>query len=222
MMATYKGKSLGTWGEIGAYSFHETKNYTCGEGGALLINHEDFIERAEIIREKGTNRTSFFRGEVDKYSWIDIGSSYLPGELVAAFLYAQLEIAQEIKKDRLNSWNGYYEKLKYLKEKGCIELPVIPEGCDHNAHMFYIKVKDLNERTKIIANLRAHNIYAVFHYIPLHSSKAGLKHGSFSGDDIFTTKESERLLRLPLYYKITTDEIDYIVQKINSFFMNSL
>lgn len=218
MMATYKGKSLGTWGEIGAYSFHETKNYTCGEGGALLINHEDFIERAEIIREKGTNRTSFFRGEIDKYSWIDIGSSYLPSELNAAFLYAQLKMAEKIKTNRLRSWNLYFHRLKHLEYLGSIKLPVVPKECKHNAHIFYIKVKSLTERTKLLIRLKSKNINALFHYVPLHNTKAGRKYGRFLGVDRFTTKESERLLRLPLYYNMSKGDIDLVCNTIEAFY----
>ena len=208
---------MGTIGEFGAFSFHETKNYTMGEGGALLIQNKDHIERAEIIREKGTNRSKFFRGQVDKYSWVDIGSSYLPSELNAAYLYAQLEAAEMINNDRLKTWNLYYEGLKELKDRGCIELPVIPDNCEHNAHMFYIKCKDLKERTELIKYLKSHEILAVFHYIPLHTADAGLKYGRFNGEDIYTTKESERLLRLPMFYGLEREKIDYIVDKVRGF-----
>lgn len=218
VMATYKGKVLGTIGDFGTYSFHETKNYTMGEGGALLIQNKNFIERAEIVREKGTNRSKFFRGEVDKYSWIDLGSSYLPSELNAAYLYAQLEEAEKINKERLNIWNCYYKGLKELEEKGFIELPVIPVHCQHNAHMFYIKCKDLKERTELIQHLKDHDILAVFHYIPLHSAEAGLKYGRFNGKDRFTTKESERLVRLPLHYGLEENNVHYVISKIAQFY----
>lgn len=218
VMSTYKGNALGTIGDFGAYSFHETKNYTMGEGGAILIQNKDFIERAEIIREKGTNRSKFFRGQVDKYSWVDIGSSYLPSELNAAYLFAQLEEAGKINNNRLHTWNCYYEGLKVLEERGVIELPVIPEHCQHNAHMFYIKCKDLVERTKLIDYLKINNILTVFHYIPLHTAEAGLKYGRFNGEDKYTTKESERLVRLPLYYGLSKENLDYIVSKILDFY----
>ena len=219
MMSTYNGKALGSIGDLGAYSFHETKNYTCGEGGAILINDKKYIERAEIIREKGTNRSQFFRGEVDKYGWQDIGSSWLLSELNAAVLYAQLERAAEINENRLKTWNLYFENLEPLREKEYIDLPHVPVQCKHNGHMFYIKLKDLKERTRMIDYLRKNDIYPVFHYVPLHSSPAGLKFSRFSGGkDRFTTKESERLLRLPLYYGISMDEISYICQKIKTFY----
>lgn len=218
VMSTYKGKSLGTIGDFGCYSFHETKNYSMGEGGALLIKNKKFIERAEIIREKGTNRSKFFRGQVDKYSWVDIGSSYLPSELNAAYLYAQLEEANTINQDRLFSWNTYYNLLTPLKEKGYIKLPFIPKECSHNAHMFYIKVKDIEERSKMIEYLNEYGISSVFHYIPLHSSIAGEKFGVFHGEDKYTTKESERLLRLPMYYSLEKEDIEFIVKKIYQYY----
>lgn len=218
IMANYKGKALGSIGHIGCYSFHETKNYTCGEGGAILINDERFIERAEIIREKGTNRLRFLQGQVDKYTWVDIGSSYLPGELNAAFLYANLQMAEEVKKKRLCLWNRYYENLEKLKLKGTVELPYIPSNCEHNAHMFYIKLKDIEERQNVIHFLKDHGIQTVFHYIPLHSSLAGKMFGRFIGEDKYTTIESERLLRLPLYYDLTLEEVDYITKHIEKFF----
>ena len=221
VMATYKGKALGTIGDIGCYSFHETKNYIMGEGGAILINNNKFIERAEIIREKGTDRSKFFRGEVDKYSWVDLGSSFLPSELNAAYLYAQLEEADNINKKRLNIWNRYYDGLIELKNEGALELPNIPKDCNHNAHMFYIKVKSLEERTKLINYLKEKDIMSVFHYIPLHSSKAGIHFGRFNGEDNYTTKESERLLRLPLYYDLKLEEVNLIIETIKNFWGNN-
>ncbi len=218
VMSNYKGQALGTIGDIGCYSFHETKNYTMGEGGAILIQNHNVLERAEIIREKGTDRSKFFRGQVDKYSWVDIGSSYLPSELNAAYLYAQLEEAEKINEDRLNTWNTYYNGLVGLQQKGLIELPFVPKECKHNAHIFYIKCKDLYERTELINHLKEKEIMAVFHYIPLHTSKAGLKYSRFNGTDNYTTKESERLLRLPMYYNIEKNKIDYIVECINRFY----
>ncbi len=218
VMSTYKGKALGTIGDYGCFSFHETKNYSMGEGGAILIQAEDKIEDAEIIREKGTDRSRFFRGQVDKYTWVNHGSSYLPSELNAAYLYAQLEMADEINNARLHVWNRYYEGLKDLKEAGKIELPVIPKGCVHNAHMFYVKAKDLQERTALISFLKQNDILAVFHYIPLHSAPAGLKFGRFHGEDVYTTKESERLCRLPLYYGLTDEQVDYIISKVKEFY----
>ncbi|MGJ0342795.1 dTDP-4-amino-4,6-dideoxygalactose transaminase [Aliarcobacter cryaerophilus] len=219
MMSTYKGKALGTIGHLGAFSFHETKNYTsAGEGGLLIINDEKFTQRAEIIREKGTNRSLFFRGMVDKYSWIDIGSSYLMNDVSAAYLWGNLEKADEINQNRLNSWKKYYDGLKELENTGFIELPKIPDGCVQNAHMFYIKVKDLKERTALLDDLNKNGIYAVFHYVPLHSSEAGLKFSKFFGKDIYTTKESEKLIRLPIYYKLEDKDIKHIVNIIYKFF----
>lgn len=218
VMSKYNGQALGTIGDFGTYSFHETKNYTMGEGGSLLIQNKDLIERAEIIREKGTNRSKFFRGQVDKYSWVDVGSSYLPSELNAAYLYAQLEEAEMINNNRLKTWNLYYEGLKELEGKGLIELPVIPSKCEHNAHMFYIKCKDLEERTKLIKYLKDNKILAVFHYIPLHSAEAGIRYGRFHGEDRYTTVESERLLRLPLYYNLEEEKTNYIIEKIFDFY----
>lgn len=218
IMSTYKGQALGTFGTFGCLSFHETKNFSMGEGGALLINDENYIERAEIIREKGTNRSKFFRGQIDKYTWVDFGSSYLPSELNAAYLYAQLEAANEITADRLASWNRYYERLKPLADKGAIELPFIPEHCTQNGHMFYIKVKDLEERTKFIAYLKDNGIGAVFHYIPLHSAPAGTRYGRFHGEDKFTTKESERLVRLPMYYGLAASDIEKVCDAVNKFY----
>lgn len=219
VMSFYKGRALGSIGDFGCYSFHETKNYSMGEGGAVLVNHEKNVERAEIIREKGTNRTKFFRGQVDKYTWVDLGSSYLQSELNCAYLYAQIENPDIINNDRLQSWNTYYELLTPLKEKGCIDLPVVPEGCVHNAHMFYIKTKDLEERSRLIAFLKENGIGAVFHYIPLHSSPAGQQFSRFHGEDKYTTKESERLLRLPMYYGLEKKDIEYVVSKIKEFYI---
>lgn len=218
VMSKYKGKALGTIGDFGCYSFHETKNYSMGEGGALLIRDDKYIEDAEIIREKGTDRSKFFRGQVDKYTWVSAGSSYLPSDMNAAYLYAQLEMADEINQARLEIWNTYYKGLKPLADAGKIELPVIPEGCTHNAHMFYIKAKDITERTALISFLKENEILSVFHYIPLHTSPAGKKLGRFNGEDVYTTKESERLTRLPLYYGLTKEQNFYIIDKIKEFY----
>ena len=206
VMSTYKGKALGTIGDFGCFSFHETKNYSMGEGGALLIRDSEYNEKAEILREKGTNRSKFFRGQVDKYTWVAYGSSYLPSELNAAYLWAQLQQADEINEDRMRSWNRYYKALKPLENAGKLELQKIPEGCVHNAHMFYVKLKNLEERTAFIAGMRERGVQCVFHYIPLHSAPAGKKFGRFEGIDCFTTKESERLCRLPLYYGLRENE----------------
>lgn len=218
VLSTYKGQALGTIGDYGCYSFHETKNYSMGEGGALLIKNEDMIETAEILREKGTNRSKFFRGQIDKYTWVNYGSSYLPSELNAAYLYAELEMADEINQNRLDSWNRYDTELNDLKEQGKIELPYIPEECVHNAHMFYIKTKDLNERTGLIAFLKKNGVGAVFHYIPLHSAPAGRKFGRFHGEDKYTTKESERLLRLPMYYGLSKEDQDNVIELVHEFY----
>lgn len=218
IMSTYKGKALGTIGDYGCYSFHETKNFSMGEGGALLIKDGGNVLRAEIIREKGTNRSQFFRGEVDKYSWQAPGSSYLPSELNAAYLWAQLEKADEITKNRMHAWELYYKMLTSLQMKERVFLPFIPENCTHNAHMFFIKAKDLDERTELIDFLKSNGIGAVFHYVPLHSSVAGKKLGVFHGEDIRTTKESERIVRLPLYYGITDDEVEYVCDKVKEFY----
>ena len=218
MMATYKGQYLGTIGDFGSYSFHETKNYSMGEGGSININNPAYIERGEIIREKGTNRSKFFRGEIDKYSWVDVGSSYLPSELNAAYLYAQLEVAEQINKKRLDLWDNYYNGLHDLQEQEYLELPYIPSECQHNAHMFYIKLKNLDQRTQMLDYLRKKGIYAVFHYVPLHSSKAGKEFGEFVGDDIYTTKESDRLLRLPMFYGLSMELSDYVIDCIHGFF----
>lgn len=218
IMSSYKGRALGTIGDFGCLSFHETKNYSMGEGGALLIRENDAIEKAEIIREKGTNRAKFFRGQIDKYTWVEAGSSYLPSELNAAYLYAQLEQADVIYNDRMNSWEKYYERLTPLAKSGKIELPYVPDGCVHNAHMFYIKVKDLKERTALISYMKEHDIMCVFHYIPLHSAPAGKKYGRFNGEDKYTTKESERLMRLPLYYGLSDEDHQMVCKTIEEFF----
>lgn len=218
VMSTYKGRALGTIGTFGCYSFHETKNYSMGEGGALVINDPAYIERAEIIREKGTNRSLFRLGQVDKYTWVDRGSSYLQSDLNAAYLWAQLERADEINDDRLATWHAYYEAFAPLAEAGRVELPVVPEGCVHNAHMFYLKVRDLEERTAFIEHLKQHGVMAVFHYVPLHSSPAGLKFGRFHGEDVFTTRESDRLVRLPMYYGLSEDDRLTIIDIVNDYF----
>ena len=218
VMSKYKGKSLGTIGDYGCYSFHETKNYSMGEGGAILIRDAKDSDRAEIVREKGTDRSRFLRGQVDKYTWVAAGSSYLPSDLNAAYLYAQLEVADKINKNRLATWDNYYEGLKELEKQGDLILPYIPEKCEHNAHMFYVKLKNLEERTKMSDYLRKKGIYAVFHYVPLHSAKAGQKYGEFVGEDVYTTKESERLLRLPMYYGLKKELSDYIIECIKGFF----
>lgn len=216
--STYKGKQLGTLGDFECYSFHETKNFSMGEGGALLIKDFRDVEQAEIIREKGTNRSKFFRGQIDKYTWVDFGSSYLPSDMNAAYLWAQLEKVEEICSDRINSWNRYYKGLEKLSQTGCIELPFIPDECEHNAHMFYIKTKNLDERTSLIKYLKENDVMSVFHYIPLHTAPAGKKFGRFNGEDKYTTVESERLLRLPLYYGLKAEEVDKIVDLICNFY----
>lgn len=219
MMSTYKGKPLGTIGHLGAYSFHETKNYTSGgEGGLLLINDKRFLQRAEVIREKGTNRSQFFRGQVDKYTWVDLGSSYLPSELQAAYLWGQLEKADEINQNRLATWQHYERELGAFEQAGELDLPLVPEYCQHNAHMFYIKLKNLEVRTAFIEHLKQHDVMAVFHYIPLHSAPAGRLFGTFVGEDQHTTRESERLVRLPLFYGLTAQERDQVIQAVHSFF----
>lgn len=217
VMSEYKGHALGTIGDLGCYSFHETKNYTMGEGGALVINNEKYIERAEIIREKGTNRSQFYRGEIDKYSWVDIGSSFLPSEFNVSYLYGQLEMADEINDNRMNTWNYYYEQLTPYMESGKLELPHVPIECKHNAHMFYVKLKDLEERTRFIEYMRERKIGCVFHYVPLHSSVAGSQFGRFSGEDSFTTRESERLVRLPMFYRLERSQTKEIIGTIKKF-----
>lgn len=218
VMSTYKGKALGTIGDFGCYSFHETKNYSMGEGGALVINNDKFMEKAEILREKGTNRSKFYRGQVDKYTWVDFGDSYLPSDINAAYLWPQLLIADEINDNRLASWNRYYDGLKDLEDAGLLELPSIPEGCVHNAHMFYIKLKDLEQRTEFLSFMKMADIGCVFHYVPLHSAPAGEKFGRFHGEDVCTTRESDRLVRLPMYYRLSTDDTDRVIATIHDFF----
>ena len=215
--AYYKGRALGTIGDFGCFSFHETKNYTMGEGGALLFQKDGYLEKAEILREKGTDRSKFFRGQVDKYTWVDFGSSYLPSELNAAYLYAQLEQADKIDEHRMAIWSLYNERLAPLEEAGYIERPFVPDYAKHNAHMFYMKVKDLSIRSRLIAFLKENGVHSVFHYIPLHSATAGRKFGRFCGEDIYTTRESERLMRLPMYYGLSLDEANYIVDTIYRF-----
>lgn len=218
IMASYKGKALGTIGDMGCFSFHETKNFSMGEGGALLLQDEKYIENAEIFREKGTDRSKYYRGQVDKYRWMNYGSSYLPSDMNAAYLWAQLEMADEITNTRLARWEQYNEQLKPLAQRGLLELPTIPEGCVHNAHMYYAKAKDLQERTALIDFLKKNGILSVFHYVPLHSAPAGMKFGRFHGEDKYTTKESERLFRLPMYYRLKEEEVDYIVSKVKEFY----
>ena len=218
IMSTYKGQALGTFGEFGCFSFHETKNFSMGEGGAILLRDEKYVEAAEIFREKGTDRSKFYRGQVDKYRWVDFGSSYLPSDMNAAYLWAQLEKAQEIADARLAIWNQYHEELQILQEKGKLELPYVPEHCTHNAHMFYVKAKDLEERTALIDFLKQNDILAVFHYVPLHTAPAGLKYARFHGEDVYTTRESDRLIRLPLYYGLEAEKVTYICEKVKEFY----
>ena len=218
VMSTYKGKALGTFGEFGCFSFHETKNYSMGEGGAILIRDEKYIENAEIFREKGTDRSKFNRGQIDKYTWRNYGSSYLPSDMNAAYLWAQLEMAEEMNDARLSIWEQYKKELTPLAEAGKIELPTVPDGCVHNAHMFYIKAAEIEERTELEKFLKENGIWAVFHYIPLHSAPAGVRFGRFHGEDEYTTKESERLLRLPMYYGLKQEEVSYICQKVREFY----
>ncbi len=218
IMSKYKGKYLGTIGDIGCFSFHETKNLSMGEGGAIVINNEEYIDRAEILREKGTDRSRFYRGQVDKYTWVDKGDSFLPSELNAAYLYPQLLKAEDMTAHRIECWYGYYRGLKHLSDEGKIELPVIPEGCVQNGHMFYIKLKGIKERTELISYLNKNDIGSVFHYIPLHSAPAGIKYGRFNGEDIYTTKEAERLLRLPMHCELSTEDVGRVCEAINRFF----
>ena len=218
VMSSYKGRALGTIGDFGCYSFHETKNYSMGEGGAILINNDKYIERAEILREKGTNRSQFFRGQVAKYNWVDFGDSYLQSDLNAAYLWAQLEMADEINNDRMKTWNKYYEAFRSYKEEGIIELPVIPDGCVHNAHMFYIKLRNIESRQSFISYMKDNGIYCTFHYVPLHSAPAGLKYGRFNGEDEYTTKESDRLVRLPMYYNMDEEDRNTVIKRAIEFF----
>lgn len=218
IMCTYKGKALGTIGDFGCFSFHETKNFSMGEGGAILIRDPEYIEKAEILREKGTDRSKYYRGQVDKYRWQNFGSSYLPSDINAAYLYSQFEVAETINQARRDRFHQYYELLTPLMEAGRIELPVIPEGCEQNGHMFYIKTKDMEERTALIDFLKENDIMAVFHYIPLHTAPAGMKFGRFHGMDRYTTKESERLLRLPMFYQLTPEQVEYIAGKVKEFY----
>lgn len=213
VMATYKGEFLGSLGDLGTFSFHETKNYCCGEGGALLINNAKYIERAEILREKGTNRSQFFRGEVDKYSWVDIGSSYLPSEIVAAYLYGQLEQAEEINRERLRLWNRYYDRLSAIPDRGLLKLPIVSEACGHNAHMFYVLLPDIETREAVRSFLQEKGCSAVFHYVPLHSSVAGSRFGN-NPDLPVTDNVSARLLRLPLFCGLSDDDVDYVCQSL--------
>jgi dTDP-4-amino-4,6-dideoxygalactose transaminase len=221
VMSSYKGRALGSIGQMGCFSFHETKNFTCGEGGALLLNEESFVPRAEIIREKGTNRSRVFRGQVDKSTWVDVGSSYLPSEINAAYLLAQFDQANAINEDRLASWNDYYEGLKELGQQEWIELPTVPIHCKHNAHIFYIKTKDLSERTRLLWYLKDNGVGAAFHYVPLHSTPVGMKNGLFHGKDRYTTQESDRIIRLPMYYRLTKDQIGRVIDIIYSFYAES-
>ena len=218
MMSYYKGMPLGTIGDFGCFSFHETKNFSMGEGGAILIRDEKYTENAEILREKGTDRSKYFRGQVDKYRWQNFGSSYLPSEMNAAYLYAQLEVAEEIQQSRIDRWEQYYALLKPLADLGKIELPVIPEDCTNNGHMFYLKTKDLEERTALFDFLKENDILPASHYVPLHSAPAGMKFGRFHGEDKYTTKESDRLLRLPMFHQLTKEQVDYIVSKVKEFY----
>ena len=217
VMSSYKGSALGTIGTFGCYSFHETKNYSMGEGGAILFQDDRYLEPAEILREKGTNRSQYFRGQIDKYTWVGYGSSYLPSDMNAAYLWAQLEEADKINDKRLSIWNFYHEELKELEDKGVLERPYIPEYATHNAHMYYIKVKDLRVRTKLLAYLKERGILSVFHYVPLHSATAGKKFGRFHGEDVYTTKESERLCRLPMYYSLSLEEAAEVVKALKEF-----
>ncbi len=218
VMSEYKGQALGTIGDYGCYSFHETKNYSMGEGGALLIKDASKIEAAEILREKGTNRSVFLRGQIDKYTWVDHGSSYLPSDMNAAYLWAQLQQADMINDNRLASWQRYYDSFEQLEKEGYVQRPIIPAECKHNAHMFYLKAKDLVERTALISFLKENDILAVFHYIPLHGAPAGKKFGRFHGEDVYTTKESDRLLRLPMYYGLTDADIQKVIDTVIKFY----
>ena len=218
IMSTYKGQALGAIGDMGCFSFHETKNFSMGEGGALLMKDSRFIEDAEIFREKGTDRSKFFRGQVDKYRWVNYGSSYLPSDMNAAYLWAQLELADEITKARMDRWNQYDALLRDLADKGLIEQPFVPDYCTHNAHMYYIKVRDLEQRGDFINFMKSKDVMTVFHYVPLHSAPAGLKYGRLHGKDNFTTRESDRLVRLPMYYALSEDDVNYICECVHEYF----
>lgn len=218
VMSTYKGRAAGSIGDYGCYSFHETKNYSMGEGGALLIKDAANIENAEILREKGTNRSVFLRGQIDKYTWVNYGSSYLPSDMNAAYLWAQLKEADKINDSRLAAWQKYHDAFADLEQKGFVQRPFIPAECRHNAHMYYLKTKDLAERTALIAYLKENGVAAVFHYIPLHSAPAGQKFGRFHGEDIYTTKESDRLVRLPMYYGLRDEDIEKVVGAVYAFY----
>lgn len=218
VMSTYKGRALGAIGDYGCYSFHETKNYSMGEGGAIVVRDENKVELAEIVREKGTNRSRFFRGQIDKYTWVEAGSSYLPSELNAAYLWAQLEKADSIFEDRMRTWKMYWDGLMELAREDRIQIPSIPKECSHNAHMFYIKVKDLEERTSLISFMKTRGISLVFHYVPLHTAPAGKKYGIFVGEDRYTTKESERIVRLPLYYGMKEIDAERVISAIYDFY----
>ena len=218
IMSTYKGQALGAIGDMGCFSFHETKNFSMGEGGALLMKDARFVEDAEIFREKGTDRSKFFRGQVDKYRWVNYGSSYLPSDMNAAYLWAQLELADEITKARMDRWNQYDALLRDLADKGLIEQPFVPDYCTHNAHMYYIKVRDLEQRSDFINFMKSKDVLTVFHYVPLHTAPAGLKYGRFHGEDNFTTRESDRLVRLPMYYALTEDDVNYICECVHEYF----
>lgn len=222
VMSTYKGQALGTIGDFGCYSFHETKNYSMGEGGALLIRNPKYNERAEILREKGTNRSRFLRGQVDKYTWVDLGDSFLPSELNAAYLWAQLEAAEKINADRMKTWDTYYEAFRPLEETGKLELPRIPEGCVHNAHMFYVKLRDIEERTRFISHMKENGVACVFHYVPLHCAPAGMRYGWFHGEDVYTTGESERLVRLPFFYGLSAETAYAVAMAVQSFFKEKI
>lgn len=221
IMSAYKGRALGAIGDFGCFSFHETKNFSMGEGGAIMVNDSAYAERAEIVREKGTNRSRFFRGQVDKYTWVDRGSSYLPSDMNAAYLWAQLQEAETITANRMATWQAYANALAPFADAGRIELPTVPDGCEHNAHMFYCKLRDLDDRTAFINHMRACDVQCAFHYIPLHSAPAGRRFGRFSGEDVFTTAESDRLVRLPLYYGIERDDLEHVIDSACEFLSDS-
>lgn len=218
VMSSYKGRALGTIGDFGCYSFHETKNYSMGEGGAVLVNNPAYRDRADIIREKGTNRANFLRGQVDKYTWVDKGSSYLPSDMNAAYLWSQLQAAQDIYDDRMATWNAYNDAFQGLAEVGKVELPVIPDGCVQNAHMYYLLLPSLEERTDFISYLKENGVQACFHYVPLHSAPAGELFGEFAGEDRYTTEVSERLVRLPMYYGLTDEDRAKVIEVVLSYF----